>query len=58
MSETLVRGRPGPFERPSRPPARKEWLEAQQENRCMRVKGNAMAPILADGASHRLLEVR
>ena len=31
-------------------PARKEWLEAQQENRCIQVKGNAMAPILADGA--------
>jgi hypothetical protein len=31
-------------------PARKEWLEAQQENRCIQVRGNAMAPILADGA--------
>ncbi len=39
------------FDTPHGTPARKEWLEAQQENRCIRVKGNAMAPILADGAS-------
>ena len=32
------------------PPARQEWLEAQQENRCVQVRDNAMAPILADGA--------
>jgi hypothetical protein len=38
------------FELPLGTPARKEWLEAQQENRCIQVKGNAMAPILADGA--------
>ena len=38
------------FELPVGTPARKEWLEAQQENRCILVKGNAMAPILADGA--------
>jgi hypothetical protein len=38
------------FEPPQGTPARKEWLEAQQENRCIRVTGNAMAPILADGA--------
>jgi hypothetical protein len=38
------------FEPPHGTPARKEWLEAQQENRCIRVRGNAMAPILADGA--------
>ncbi len=38
------------FEPPQGTPARKEWLEAQQENRCIRVRGNAMAPILADGA--------
>ncbi len=37
------------FEAPHGTPARKEWLEAQQENRCIRVRGNAMAPILADG---------
>jgi hypothetical protein len=39
------------FELPLAPPARKEWLEAQQENRCIRVSGNAMSPIVADGAS-------
>ena len=39
-----------PFEVPLAPPARKEWLEAQQENRCIQVSGNAMAPIVADGA--------
>lgn len=39
-----------PFELPLAPPARKEWLEAQNENRCIQVTGNAMAPILADGA--------
>jgi hypothetical protein len=38
------------FEPPQGTPARKEWLEAQQENRCIRVRGNAMAPILVDGA--------
>jgi hypothetical protein len=30
--------------------ARSEWLDAQQENRCIRVTGNDMAPIVADGA--------
>ncbi len=30
---------------------RKEWLAAQRENRCICVSGDAMAPILADGAS-------
>ncbi len=30
---------------------RREWLAAQRENRCIRVAGDAMAPILADGAS-------
>ena len=49
------RARPSPGYRPFgdfpvAPPARKEWLEAQQENRCIQVKDNAMAPILADGA--------
>lgn len=38
------------FELPLGTPARKEWLEAQQENRFIQVKGNSMAPILADGA--------
>jgi hypothetical protein len=38
------------FELPLAPPARKEWLEAQQENRCIQVSGNAMSPIVADGA--------
>ncbi len=38
------------FEAPLGPPARKEWLEAQQENRCIQVAGNAMAPVVADGA--------
>ena len=37
-------------EPPQDSPARREWLEAQQENRCIQVKGIAMAPILADGA--------
>jgi len=30
---------------------RQEWLAAQRENRVIRVVGDAMAPILADGAS-------
>ena len=30
---------------------RHEWLAAQRENRCIRVSGDAMAPVLADGAS-------
>jgi hypothetical protein len=30
--------------------ARSDWLDAQRENRCIRVAGNAMAPIIADGA--------
>jgi hypothetical protein len=38
------------YELPLGTPARKEWLEAQQENRCVQVKGNSMAPILVDGA--------
>jgi hypothetical protein len=39
------------FEPPAALPARKELLEAQQENRCIQVSGNAMSPIIADGAS-------
>jgi phage repressor protein C with HTH and peptisase S24 domain len=42
---------PAEFEPPLAPPARKEWLEAQQENRCIQVSGDAMSPIVADGAS-------
>lgn len=42
--------RPSLFESPFESPARQEWLEAQQENRCIQVKDDAMAPILADGA--------
>jgi hypothetical protein len=38
------------FEVPLASPAQKEWQEAQKENRCIRISGNAMAPILADGA--------
>jgi peptidase S24-like protein len=38
------------FELPLAAPARKEWLEAQHENRCIQVSGNAMSPIVADGA--------
>jgi len=38
------------FEMPLASPARNEWLEARQENRCIRVTGNSMAPIVADGA--------
>jgi hypothetical protein len=38
------------FELPLAPPARKEWLEAQRENRCIQVVGDAMSPIVADGA--------
>jgi len=48
--ETAPSTDPAHFEPPHGTPARKEWLEAQQENRCIRVRGNAMAPILADGA--------
>lgn len=29
---------------------RREWLAAQRDNRCIRVTGDAMAPVLADGA--------
>ncbi|MFO0891472.1 MAG: S24 family peptidase [Isosphaeraceae bacterium] len=43
-------GEPPHFEMPLSSPARNEWLEAQQENRCIKVSGNAMAPIVADGA--------
>lgn len=39
-----------PFERPLSPPAHNEWLQAKLENRCIKVAGNAMAPIVADGA--------
>lgn len=38
------------FELPLASPARKEWLEAQQEDRCIQISGNAMSPIVADGA--------
>jgi phage repressor protein C with HTH and peptisase S24 domain len=31
--------------------ARREWLSAQRENRCVQVDGDAMTPIVADGAS-------
>jgi hypothetical protein len=31
--------------------SRREWLAAQRENRCVFVNGDAMAPIVADGAS-------
>jgi hypothetical protein len=31
--------------------SRREWLAAQRDNRCVQVTGDAMAPILADGAS-------
>jgi hypothetical protein len=48
--ETSLPSDPAHFELPLATPARKEWLEAQQENRCIQVRGNAMAPILADGA--------
>jgi phage repressor protein C with HTH and peptisase S24 domain len=48
--EALDRSDPSPFELPMAPPASKEWLEAQHENRCLLVTGNAMAPVLADGA--------
>jgi hypothetical protein len=30
--------------------SRNEWVEAERENRCIRVSGNAMAPVIADGA--------
>jgi hypothetical protein len=30
--------------------SRNEWLDAQRENRCIRVTDDAMAPIVADGA--------
>jgi hypothetical protein len=47
---TSVVSRNVAYETPVGPPARKEWLEAQQENRCIQVAGNAMAPVVADGA--------
>ena len=31
--------------------SRREWIAAQRENRCVSVSGDAMAPIVADGAS-------
>ena len=31
--------------------SRREWLAAQRDNRCVLVSGDAMAPIVADGAS-------
>ena len=31
--------------------SRREWLAAQRDNRCVFVSGDAMAPIVADGAS-------
>jgi hypothetical protein len=31
--------------------ARREWLAAQRDNRCVSVNGDSMAPIVADGAS-------
>lgn len=48
--DAVVPSDSAPFELPLAPPARKEWLEAKHENRCIQVNGNAMAPILADGA--------
>lgn len=30
--------------------ARGEWIDAERECRCIRIEGNAMSPILADGA--------
>lgn len=30
---------------------RQEWLEAQRDNRCIRVSGDSMSPIVADGAT-------
>ncbi len=47
--ETSASTDSGHFEPPHDTPPRKEWLEAEQENRCIQVRGNAMAPILADG---------
>lgn len=38
------------LEAPPTATARREWIEAQQDNRCVEVKDDAMAPILADGA--------
>jgi hypothetical protein len=36
---------------PLAPQARREWIQAQLENRLIHVSGNAMAPIVADGAA-------
>ncbi len=48
----VVNGDPQSLEASSRGShTRQEWLAAQRENRCIRVTGEAMAPILADGAS-------
>jgi phage repressor protein C with HTH and peptisase S24 domain len=41
---------PSPFEPPKGSPGRKEWLEAKRENRYIEVTGNAMVPVIADGA--------
>ena len=38
------------YDVPMDTPLRQEWLEAQQENRCILVKGQSMAPIVVDGA--------
>jgi hypothetical protein len=46
----LAGGDLAPYEMPLASTARQEWQEAQQENRCLKVSGNAMAPIVADGA--------
>jgi hypothetical protein len=37
--------------RASVPQTRQEWLAAQRENRCISVSGDAMAPVVANGAS-------
>jgi hypothetical protein len=36
---------------PRGPRERQEWLAAQRDNRCIHISGDAMAPIVADGAS-------
>jgi hypothetical protein len=43
----------GPITKTSGPryvAARSEWLDAERECRCIRIEGNAMSPIVADGA--------
>ena len=56
--EPLPAGDPARSEKPPTNPARKEWLEAEQENRCIQVKGSAHGADPGRRSSRRLLERR